>query len=34
MERARKMVVFEEDEQAKKVKFQMERNGNLEKIEK
>jgi prespore-specific regulator len=34
MERARKMVVFEEGEQAKKVKFQMERNGNLEKIEK
>jgi prespore-specific regulator len=34
MERARKMVVLEEDEQAKKVKFQMERNGNLEKIEK
>jgi prespore-specific regulator len=34
MERARKMVVFEEDEHAKKVKFQMERNGNIEKIEK
>jgi prespore-specific regulator len=32
MERARKMVVFEEDDYAKKVKFQMEQNGNLEKI--
>ncbi|MBB5323789.1 RsfA family transcription factor [Anoxybacillus tepidamans] len=34
MERARKMVVLEEEEQAKKVKLQMERNGNFEKIEK
>ncbi|WP_199425995.1 RsfA family transcriptional regulator [Thermaerobacillus caldiproteolyticus] len=34
MERARKMVVLEEDEHAKKVKFQLERNGHLEKIEK
>ncbi|ANB60986.1 RsfA family transcriptional regulator [Anoxybacteroides amylolyticum] len=33
MERARKMVVLEE-EQAKKMKFQMDRNGNLEKLEK
>ncbi|WP_027408237.1 RsfA family transcriptional regulator [Anoxybacillus tepidamans] len=34
MERARKMVVLEEEAQATKVKFQMDRNGNLEKIEK
>ncbi|MCZ0755539.1 RsfA family transcriptional regulator [Anoxybacillus sp. J5B_2022] len=34
MDRARKMVVLEEEEQAKKMKFQMERNGNLEKLEK
>ncbi|MCL6585880.1 MAG: RsfA family transcriptional regulator [Anoxybacillus sp.] len=34
MERARKMVVLEEEEQAKKMKFQMDRNGNLEKLEK
>ncbi|ANB58606.1 transcription factor, RsfA family protein [Anoxybacillus sp. B7M1] len=33
MERARKMVILEE-EQTSKVKFQMDRNGNLEKIEK
>lgn len=34
MERARKMVVYEENENAKKVKFHMEKNGNLERIEK
>jgi prespore-specific regulator len=34
MERARKMVVLQEDERSKKVKFQMDRNGNLERIEK
>ncbi|MCH1623892.1 RsfA family transcriptional regulator [Fredinandcohnia quinoae] len=33
MERARKMVVLQEDERSKKVKFQMDRNGNLERIE-
>lgn len=34
MERARKMVVLEEEEQVKKVKFQMDQNGNIEKMEK
>lgn len=34
MERARKMVVFQDDERNRKVKFQMDRNGNLERIEK
>ncbi|ASB89734.1 sporulation-specific transcriptional regulator GerR [Bacillus sonorensis] len=34
MERARKMVVLQEDERNKKVKFQMEPNGNLERMEK
>ncbi|MFT4416111.1 sporulation-specific transcriptional regulator GerR [Fredinandcohnia humi] len=34
MERARKMVVLQEDERSKKVKFQMDRNGNLERVEK
>ncbi|MFN2746111.1 MULTISPECIES: sporulation-specific transcriptional regulator GerR [Bacillus] len=33
MERARKMVVLQEDERNKKVKFQMEPNGNLERME-
>jgi vacuolar-type H+-ATPase subunit I/STV1 len=34
MERARKMVVLQDDEKDKKVKFQMDRNGNLERVEK
>ena len=34
MERARKMVVLQEDERSKKVKFQMDQNGNLERIDK
>ncbi|NPC92461.1 sporulation-specific transcriptional regulator GerR [Bacillus sp. WMMC1349] len=34
MERARKMVVLQEDERSKNVKFQMETNGNLERMEK
>ncbi|MFY4773761.1 sporulation-specific transcriptional regulator GerR [Metabacillus sp. RGM 3146] len=34
MERARKMVVLQDDERNRKVKFQMDRNGNLERIEK
>ncbi|MBM7621700.1 cell division protein FtsB [Bacillus tianshenii] len=34
MERARKMVVLQDDEKNKKVKFQMDRNGNLERVEK
>jgi len=34
MERARKMVVLQEDERSKKVKFQMDQNGNLERVEK
>lgn len=34
MERARKMVVLHEDERSKKMKFQMDRNGNLERVEK
>jgi prespore-specific regulator len=34
MERARKMVVLQEEERHPKVKFQMDKNGNLERIEK
>ncbi|MGD6816287.1 RsfA family transcriptional regulator [Metabacillus sp. 84] len=34
MDRARKMALSHEDERNRKVKFQMDRNGNLERIEK
>lgn len=34
MERARKMVVLQEEDRQQKVKFQMDKNGNLERIEK
>ncbi|MFJ7976292.1 RsfA family transcriptional regulator [Peribacillus sp. JNUCC 23] len=34
MERARKLIVLEEDKKEKKVKFQMDKNGNLERVEK
>ncbi|WP_338469923.1 RsfA family transcriptional regulator [Niallia sp. XMNu-256] len=34
MERARKMVVLKDEEFAQKVRFQMDKNGNLEKIDK
>ncbi len=34
MERARKMVVLQEEESQPKVKFQMDKNGNLERVEK
>ncbi|HYK74048.1 MAG TPA: RsfA family transcriptional regulator [Pseudoneobacillus sp.] len=34
MERARKMVVLEEEVRTPKVKFQMDKNGNLERVEK
>ena len=34
MERARKMVVLQEEDRLQKVKFQMDKNGNLERIEK
>jgi prespore-specific regulator len=34
MERARKMVVLQEEDRHPKVKFQMDKNGNLERIEK
>jgi prespore-specific regulator len=34
MDRARKMVVLQEDERNRKVKFQMDKNGNLERVEK
>ncbi|WP_042356354.1 RsfA family transcriptional regulator [Bacillus rubiinfantis] len=34
MERARKMVVFQEEDRQQKVKFQMDKNGNLERVEK
>jgi prespore-specific regulator len=34
MERARKMVVLQEDDRQSKVKFQMDKNGNLERVEK
>ncbi|WML49355.1 RsfA family transcriptional regulator [Neobacillus sp. PS3-34] len=33
MDRARKMVVHQEEDRQKKVKFQMDKNGNLERIE-
>jgi prespore-specific regulator len=34
MERARKMVVLQETDRQQKVKFQMDKNGNLERVEK
>ena len=34
MERARKMVVLKDEEFAQKVRFQMDKNGNLEKLDK
>ncbi|XTP53010.1 RsfA family transcriptional regulator [Niallia sp. Krafla_26] len=34
MERARKMVVLKDEEYAQKVRFQMDKNGNLEKLDK
>ncbi|WP_394184369.1 RsfA family transcriptional regulator [Metabacillus halosaccharovorans] len=34
MDRARKMVILQEDERSRKVKFQMDKNGNLERVEK
>ncbi|MBU7592004.1 RsfA family transcriptional regulator [Metabacillus halosaccharovorans] len=34
MDRARKMVTLQEDERSRKVKFQMDKNGNLERVEK
>ncbi|MEH7334924.1 RsfA family transcriptional regulator [Neobacillus drentensis] len=34
MERARKMVVLQDEDRQQKVKFQMDKNGNLERIEK
>lgn len=34
MDRARKMVILQEDERNRKVKFQMDKNGNLERVEK
>lgn len=34
MERARKMVVLQEEDRQPKVKFQMDKNGNLERVEK
>lgn len=34
MERARKMVVLQDEERQQKVKFQMDKNGNLERVEK
>jgi RsfA family transcription factor len=34
MERARKMVVLKEDEKSRKVKFQVDKNLNLEKVQK
>jgi prespore-specific regulator len=34
MERARKMVVLKDEEYAQKARFQMDRNGNLEKLDK
>jgi len=33
MERARKMVVLQEEDRQKKVRFQMDKNGNLERVE-
>ncbi len=32
MNRARKLVLFDEDEAAKSPRFKMDRNGNLEKV--
>ncbi|MED3564333.1 hypothetical protein [Bacillus xiapuensis] len=34
MERARKMVVLQEEDRQQKVRFQMDKNGNLERVEK
>jgi prespore-specific regulator len=34
MERARKMVVLQEEDRQQKVKFQMDKNGNLERVQK
>lgn len=34
MERARKMVVLQDEDRQQKVKFQMDKNGNLERVEK
>ncbi|UII57302.1 RsfA family transcriptional regulator [Cytobacillus spongiae] len=34
MERARKMVVLQDEDRQQKVRFQMDKNGNLEKVEK
>ncbi|WP_374721967.1 RsfA family transcriptional regulator [Peribacillus tepidiphilus] len=34
MERARKLVILEDDKKSEKVKFQMDRNGNLERLKK
>lgn len=34
MERARKMVILQEEDRQPKVKFQMDKNGNLERVEK
>ncbi|AZU61414.1 RsfA family transcriptional regulator [Neobacillus mesonae] len=34
MERARKMVVLQEEDKQQKVKFQMDKNGNLERVQK
>jgi prespore-specific regulator len=34
MERARKMVILQDEDRQQKVKFQMDKNGNLEKVEK
>ena len=34
MESARKMVVLQEKDRQQKVKFQMDKNGNLERVEK
>ncbi|MGJ7910573.1 RsfA family transcriptional regulator [Neobacillus sp. LXY-1] len=34
MEKARKMVVLQEEDRQQKVKFQMDKNGNLERVEK
>ncbi len=34
MDRARKMVILQEDERSRKVKFQMDKSGNLERVEK
>ncbi|CAH0346879.1 RsfA family transcriptional regulator [Bacillus sp. CECT 9360] len=34
LERARKLIILEEDQKSTKVKFQMDKNGNLEKVNK